>query len=118
MIAALARLLVILIAAETVATVLALPIPGAVLGLLAVFALFARAGEADPETGRIFDAVAPHATLLFVPAVVGVVGNLEAVAAFWVTFLAVVTAGTAVTLVAVGLAAQLMLDRRREGARS
>lgn len=59
----------------------------------------------------LFDAVAPRFQLLFVPAAVGVVANLDLLAASWISFAAAIVAGTAIAIVVTGLLVQALLAR-------
>jgi holin-like protein len=72
-------------------------------------AMFKTAGAPDPNLSRIFDGIAPHVPLLFVPAAVGVVAHLESVSSFWPHFAAAILIGTAATLVVTGLCATAVL---------
>jgi holin-like protein len=109
MIDSLARVLALLIAAEAAAVLMAAPVPGAALGLIALALIFAVTGGPDPDIARLFDMVAPHAPLLFVPAAVGVVANLDTLVLFWAAFAAAIIFGTSAVLVVTALSAQALL---------
>lgn len=108
---ALALVTCLLVAGETAASLFHLPVPGAALGLLGLAALLAARGGPDPTMERLFDGVAPHAPILFVPMAVGVVASREALALFWAHLAVAVVVGTAATLVVTGLCAQALLRR-------
>jgi holin-like protein len=94
-------------AGEALARALALPLPGPVLGLLLLLAglvLRARLGRGEPpaELKATAQGLLGHLGLLFVPAGVGVVTQLDVLGANWLpiavaivvsTFLGLVTAG-------------------------
>ena len=96
---------------DVLTSALSIPIPGSVLGLLGAAFAFAHRGEPTPAMGSMFDAIIPHAPLLFVPAGVGLVANLDLIAASWLPIVAAITIGTAGALLATGLSAQLLLQR-------
>jgi holin-like protein len=91
------------------------PIPGAVLGLVLFAASFALLGKPDEGAARLFDAIVPYAPMLFVPAAVGVVANLEIIASAWLSIVAAITLGSAITLVVTGRVLQFMLRARDPG---
>lgn len=109
MIDALARILALLIAAEAAAALLQAPVPGAALGMVALALMFAMNDGPDRDTSRLFDMIAPHAPLLFVPAAVGVVANLDTLVLFWAAYAAAVIFGTGAVLAVTGLSAQALL---------
>lgn len=116
MVRVLALVLALLFGGETAAALLALPIPGAALGLAALVVLLAIRGGPHHEMERLFDGVAPNAPLLFVPAAAGIVANLDLLALFWAQFVAAVVLGTGATLIAAGLCAQALLRTTRQSA--
>lgn len=103
MIASLAILLACQLAGEAVARSLSLPVPGPVLGMVAFLAVLAlRARHPLP----VLDGVVPvsrfflvHLSLLFVPAGVGVVGNLDILSAQWLALSVALAGSTLLTLV-------------------
>ncbi len=112
MVRALALVLALLFAGETATALMNINIPGAALGLAGLALLLATRGGPDAEMERLFDGVAPNAPLLFVPAAVGVVANLDLVAQFWAHFAVAVVLGTSATLILAGWCAQALLRRR------
>ena len=111
MLKAISFVLALLIVGDVFAATLEMPFPGAALGLAALIGLFVVAGEPDPDIARIFDAIAPHVPMFFVPAAVGVVAHLEAVSAFWLHFAAAIVASTGAAILATGLIAKAILRR-------
>lgn len=79
---------------------LGLSIPGPVLGLaLLVFALWAKPSIADklrPTVGVIL----ANLSLMFVPAGVGVIGNLDVLSEDWLALLVVLTLSTILAMLA------------------
>lgn len=109
MIHALAFVFGLLLLGEIFAAVSGLPVPGAALGLAALAAAIASSGGPSSEMGRLFDAVAPHVPLLFVPATVSVIARLDDIAQVWAYLAVAAIPGTALTLAVAGLAAQALL---------
>jgi holin-like protein len=99
----------LLIFGDLVASLTSLPIPGPALGLAALIVIFGLRGGPIPSTGRLFDALIPSAPMLFVPAAVGVVGNLDVIAAGWLPIIGAITLGSAIALVVTGLMLQALL---------
>lgn len=108
---AFAFLLFILVICDAVVAGSGLPIPGPALGLMVLFAIFCWRGGPDPGSGRIFDMVAPHVALFFVPAAVGVVASLNELGQSWGSILVAVLVGTSITLGVTGLIAQALMRR-------
>ncbi len=102
----------IIILGDTVTTLLQLPVPGPIIGLICTTVYFARRGSPEPAMARMFDGVIVYAPMLFVPAGVGVVEYLSVIrSGFW-AITAVITLGTAATMLAAGLAMQCVLRAR------
>ena len=108
MIRALALLLVCQLVGEIVARVVALPVPGPVIGLalLAIGAiLHARVTGGDAsaiettDLGRIATALLGSLGLLFVPAGVGIVQQLPVVGVYGLALFVALVASTVLTLV-------------------
>jgi putative effector of murein hydrolase LrgA (UPF0299 family) len=114
MLDSLGRVLALLIAAEAAAVLIEAPVPGAALGLVALALVFALTGGPDQDMRRLFDMLAPHAPLLFVPAAVGVVANLDTLVLFWAAFTAAIILGTSAVLVVTALSAQALLRPAEE----
>lgn len=115
MIIAIALTLAVIILGDAIAMLLQLPAPGAIIGLLCAASYFLWRGAPDPAMARMFDAMMPHAPILFVPAGAGVVANLDVIAAGFLAIASVITLGTVVTLLVTGLAMQWLL-RAKQGA--
>jgi holin-like protein len=62
---------------------------------------------------RLFETVAPHFPLFFIPAAVGVVASIELLSQTWLFFVAAIVFSTAVTIAVTGYLAQLLLERLR-----
>jgi holin-like protein len=101
--------LALTVVGDTVAAWLAIPVPGAAIGMLMLASLFAVRGGADPASSRLFDAAAPHIPLFFIPAAVGVIASADLLARAWLPIAVAIVLGTALTLVTTGALAQLLL---------
>lgn len=104
-----AIVLILLILGDAIAERLALPIPGAALGLAALTTAFAIRGGPDRESEELFDFAAPYFPLFFVPAAVGVVASLDVLAFAWIHVTAAIVFGTAATILVTGLVSQALL---------
>lgn len=109
MILAIGMTLTLIILGDAITTLLQLPVPGAIIGLLCAASYFVWRGAPDPAMARMFDAVIPHAPILFVPAGAGVVANLDVIAGGFLAIVSVITLGTAATMLVTGLAMQVLL---------
>ena len=105
----------LLILGDAIAERLALPVPGAALGLAALSLRFALRGGPDPASGRLFDVAAPFFPLFFVPAAVGVIVEVDMLGAIWVFALAAVLPGTILALLVAGWTFQTLLKRAASG---
>ena len=103
---------------DAISAGLGLPVPGAAIGMLVLAGVFAARGAVLPSTARLFDAISPHLPLFFVPAAVGVVANAELLTQAWLSVVAAIVFGTAVTLIVTGLLAQVLFQRVENGRES
>ena len=105
MLRALTGLILCQFAGEVVARVAGLPIPGPVLGLVLLLALFAARGGPDEAMRSTTAGLLRHLSLLFVPAGVGVITQLDALGRDWLAIGAAITVSTALGL---GVTASVM----------
>lgn len=99
MIAQLTLLLVCQLVGEVVVRFLGLPLPGPVLGMVLLFALFAVRGRIGAPMQKTAGGLLEHLSLLFVPAGVGVMVHLPLIAAEWPAIVTAVIASTIITIV-------------------
>lgn len=103
MIGSLAVILGCQLLGEVVARGLGLPVPGPVLGMAAMLGvLWLRDRFAPPVLAGVEPAgrfLLAHLSLLFVPAGVGVVGNLEVLSGQWLALAVALVGSTVLTLV-------------------
>lgn len=98
---------------DAIAAVLEAPVPGAAIGLALLTGLFVLRKGPDAGSVRLFETVAPHFPLFFIPAAVGIVSSTELLSQTWLFFVAAIVFSTAVTIAVTGHLAQLLLERLR-----
>jgi len=118
MLPALAALLLCQLAGEAVVRALELPVPGPVVGMVILFALLISKAPLPSMMQDTADGILRHLSLLFVPAGVGLVNNLDRLGAdglklFLVVIVSTVIALTVTALVFAGIA-RLMGDQHGE----
>ena len=112
MLGALTLILLCQLAGEIITRIAGLPVPGPVIGMVILFGLllaFPRKlpHELDPVGGFLLRYLA----LLFVPAGVGIIANLDLFLRSWAPIAGVVTVGTLVTIGVTGVVMQFMNRR-------
>ncbi len=105
MLRALTALTLCQFAGEVVARAAGLPIPGPVLGLVLLLAILAARGGPDEAMRSTAGGLLRHLSLLFVPAGVGVITQLDALGQDW---LAIAVAITVSTVLGLGVTALVM----------
>ena len=101
-------------AGELIARGIGLPLPGAVVGLaLLLMILIARNGP-DADLRDTSNGLLRHLSLLFVPAGVGIVTELDAIERNWLPILVAIVASTAVSLAVTGWMMQRLLRETGE----
>lgn len=120
MLASLAALLLCQLAGEAIVRAAELPVPGPVIGMVLLFALMIFGAPLPDMLRDTADGVLRHLSLLFVPAGVGLVNNLDRLGSDGALLLIVVVTSTVIALASTALVfagvARLMGDK--DGARS
>jgi putative effector of murein hydrolase LrgA (UPF0299 family) len=98
MIATLTLLLLCQLAGEAAARVAGLPVPGPVLGLVLLAAIFAWRGGVPDTVAGTATGLLQHLLLLYVPAGVGVMAHVARVEAEALALVVAILASTAATL--------------------
>jgi len=111
MLGALTQLVCFQVLGEVVSRALGLPVPGPVLGLVLLLAWFGVRGGPDAPMQETSTGLLRSLGLLFVPAGVGVVTQLDALAADWLPITVAVVVSTGLGLAVTALIMQ-HLDRR------
>jgi holin-like protein len=101
----------LLIIGDVLVAITGLPVPGAVLGLLLLAGLHAARSHETANVSALFDAIIPFAPMLFVPAAVGVVANLDVIASAFLPIVSAVTFSTLAALLVTGHVFQRLLGR-------
>lgn len=98
MLEALALLLLFQLLGEAAAYLLALPLPGPVIGMVGLFLCWPFLGGLKNQVEGFGIGLLGHLGLLFVPAGVGVMLHLDLLAEWWWPLLLVLVASTALTM--------------------
>ena len=98
MLQTLGLLLVCQLAGEFIARGLGLPIPGPVLGLVILLTALALRPNLSGILRPTTQVILAHLSLMFVPAGVGVIGNLEVLSSDWAVLLVVLTLSTVLSM--------------------
>ena len=111
MIYAITALLAFQLIGELIVRTLGLPLPGALAGMLLLFAGLLLLGRVPEELKRTTGTLLQHMMLLFIPAITGVMLHFERVAREWQPFLIASVVGAGVTLVVTAATLQWLLRR-------
>jgi holin-like protein len=103
MLQAFALLLICQLAGETIAHFLSLPIPGPVIGMVLLLAALLLRAPLPEETGSTADGLLKNLSLLFVPAGVGVVQQLDLLGAIGGRLLLVIILSAVIALAVTAL---------------
>lgn len=118
MLAGLAALLLCQLAGEAVVRAISLPVPGPVVGMVLLFALMIARAPLPALLRDTADGILRHLSLLFVPAGVGLVNNLDRLGSDGLLLLLVVVVSTVIALASTALVfagvARLIGDRHGE----
>jgi holin-like protein len=99
---------------ESIVQVSGLPVPGAVIGLVLLYALLAWRGAVSEEMSRTSGFLLQNLGVLFVPAGVGVIAYLPLIAAQWCDILFVLIVSVCSTIAITALAVTKLSPRRIE----
>jgi holin-like protein len=109
MIGALTLLLLFQLAGEVLVKLLAVPLPGPVLGMALLFAALALRGGPSEPLRNTANGLLQHLSLLFVPAGAGVMIHFSRIGSEWPAILGALIASTALTLAVTALVLRLLL---------
>lgn len=116
MLAAFTLFLVFQLVGEIAARILALPVPGPVIGMgLLLLALLLRGGPGE-ELRQTAGQLLQHLSLLFVPAGTGIVLLGDRLAAEWLPLVAALVGSTVLAMVVSALVLRALLQRRQRRA--
>jgi len=104
-------------AGEALSRLLALPVPGPVIGMLLLFVALRMRDRVPDSIGAAADALAKHLSLLFVPAGVGVMMYFGRLAGEWLPIATALVVSTVLAIAASALTFAA-LARRKDAAGS
>lgn len=96
---------------EAIAHGLGLPIPGAVIGMVILFVGLCIKGDVPTDLDNTVKGILTNLSLLFVPAGVGLITNLEVIKANLLPISATLILSTTVTLVVTALTMRLLRSK-------
>lgn len=108
MVEGLIKLLAFQVAGEAIVFMLAMPIPGAVIGMALLFLYLVARGREDADLDTFTSAFLRHLSLLFVPAAVGIVAHLDRIAEEWLAIGLALVVSTAASIAATAAAVKFM----------
>lgn len=108
MIEGLIKLLAFQLVGEAIVFLLAIPIPGAVVGMALLFLYLVARGREDADLDTFTNAFLRHLSLLFIPAAVGIVAHLDRIADEWLAIAVALVVSTAASIVATAAAVRLL----------
>ena len=88
---------------ESIVQVSGLPVPGAIIGLILLYAILIWRGEISDEMSRTSGFLLQNLGVLFVPAGVGVIAYLPMIATQWWSILLVLLVSVTATIAITGL---------------
>lgn len=108
MIEGLIKLLAFQVAGEAVVYLLAIPIPGAVVGMALLFLYLVLRGREDADLDTFTSTFLRHLSLLFIPAAVGIVAHLDRIAEEWLAISVALVLSTAAAVAATAAVVKLL----------
>lgn len=113
MIGSIAALLVLQLIGTIVIRVTGIPLPGPVVGMLLLFVYLLARGATPAPFERTARGLLQNLALLFVPAGVGIIAHLHAVAEQWIALSVTIVASAAITLVVTAATLHWLLKWRQ-----
>jgi holin-like protein len=96
---------------EIITRMAKLPVPGPVIGMVVLFCGLVLRGGMPADLEKLGRFLLHYLPLLFVPAGVGVIANLDLVMKYWAPITGAIIIGTALTIAVTGIVMQLMNRR-------
>ncbi len=113
MILSAAALVLLLLAGNTVTAWLNIPVPGALIGLVLLLLALLLLGRVPKPMGKLTNHLLAHLMLLFIPAVVAIMTQVDRIAAEWLAFIAACFGATVITTVVTAATLRYMLKRQQ-----
>ncbi len=114
MLGAITLLLVYQLLGEVIVLVLALPVPGPVVGMLLLFASLALRRGAEAPLRDTANGLLSHLSLLFVPAGVGVMAHFGRLGDEWLPIAVALVGSTVITIAVTALVMRALLRIRKD----
>lgn len=112
MLNAIALLMTLQLGGEILTQLLHLPIPGPVLGMLALLLLLLQRQHLPESLRHVSEALLAHFSLLFVPAGVGIIVHLALLSEAWLALMLVLVGSTLLTALVTGWTLHWLLRRQ------
>lgn len=112
MIYAIAALLLFQFVGEFISRWLNIPLPGTLLGMALMLVALCIVGRTPKALQRTSDGLLKHLMLLFVPAVAGIMTQMDYIAAEWLPFIVASVGATAITIVVTAATLRFLLRRQ------
>ncbi len=111
MIRTLTILVLLQLVGEVLASLLNLPLPGGLVGMLLLLVGLLVRGRVSPEMQGCSEILLQNLMLLFIPFIAGILAQLEHVQAQWLPFVASCVLGAVLSLISTAWTLQWMLKR-------
>lgn len=115
MLGALTVLLVYQLFGEVLVHILGLPVPGPVVGMLALFLTLMLRGDLPEPLRETANGILQHLSLLFVPAGTGVMVHFARVSGEWLPLVVALLVSTALAIAAAALTMRLLMRAGGKG---
>lgn len=115
MLGALTVLLLYQLLGEVLVHLLALPVPGPVVGMLALFLSLMARGSLPAQLRETANGLLQHLSLLFVPAGTGVMVHFARVSGEWLPLVVALLVSTALAIAAAALTMRALMRGRAAG---
>lgn len=109
MIQALVVLLLCQLAGEIIARILALPVPGPVMGMLLLWVILLVRGSVPTWLRVTSQGMLQHLSLLFVPAGVGIMVHFALLQSEWLALVITIIASTVITIAVTAITMHVLL---------
>ena len=107
-------LIVLQLIGESIVQVSGLPVPGAIIGLILLYAILVFRGQVSDEMSRTSGFLLQNLGVLFVPAGVGVIAYLPMIATQWWIIVLVLLVSVCATIAITGLVVVTLSPRGTE----
>jgi|SRR5690625_843489 len=106
-------LVALLLAGNSLSAWLNIPVPGALIGLVLLLLALLVVGRVPKPMGKLTNHLLAHLMLLFIPAVVAIITQVDRIATEWLAFVAACLGATVITTVVTAATLRYMLKRQQ-----